>query len=90
MYKQRRDLLTQALEQKGFEVFGAKAGFYLWFSHPTLKNSDDIMEAFIEAGLLITPGTAFGEDGEGYARMIYCITDELCKDVAQRIGNIQV
>lgn len=90
LYKARRDLLTQALEAKGFDVFGAQAGFYLWFSHPKLKTSDDIMEAFIEAGLLITPGTSFGDDGEGYARMIYCITDALCQEVAERIGNIDV
>ncbi len=90
MYKKRRDLLTRSLEDKGFEVFGANAGFYLWFSHPQLKTSDDIMEAFIEAGLLITPGTAFGEDGEGYARMIYCVTDEICQQVAERIGKVQI
>ncbi len=89
-YRLRRDRLVSALEAKGFDVFGAQAGFYLWFSHPKLTRSDAILEAFIDAGLLITPGTAFGDDGEGYARLIYCITNDLCEQVIERIGQIQI
>lgn len=89
-YKQKRDILIAALRQKGFEIFGAEAGFYLWFSHPQIQSSDLIYEAFIEAGLLIAPGHSFGADGEGYARMVYCITDELVQEVARRIEMVKL
>jgi len=89
-YKGRRDLLVQALEAKGFKVFGAEAGFYLWFSHPRFQLSDPLYEAFIEAGLLLAPGHCFGEDGEGYLRMVYCITDQVAQEVVRRIEKLQV
>ncbi|PIQ28822.1 hypothetical protein COW36_09785 [bacterium (Candidatus Blackallbacteria) CG17_big_fil_post_rev_8_21_14_2_50_48_46] len=89
-YRKKRDLLTQALEQMGCKVFGAQAGFYLWFNHPDFKTSEALIEAFIKLGLLLTPGTAFGQDGEGYVRMIYCVTDQLTEEIARRIRNFQV
>lgn len=89
-YRSKRDRLKAELEAKGFKVFGAQAGFYLWFSHPQLPTSEALLEAFIEAGLLITPGTAFGDDGEGYVRLTYCITNEVCDQVAERIRQLKV
>ena len=89
-YKLRRDLLVAALASKGFETFGAEAGFYLWFSHPQVPDSDVIYEAFIDAGLLIAPGHSFGDDGGGYARMVYCITDEMTAEVARRIRQVKL
>lgn len=89
-YKARRDQLIAALESKGFEVFGAEAGFYLWFSHPQVPASDVIYEAFIDAGLLLAPGHCFGEDGEGFIRMVYCISDEVCAEVARRIERVEL
>lgn len=88
LYRLKRDRLKAELEARGFEVFGANAGFYLWFSHPSLPTSEDILEAFIDAGLLITPGTAFGDDGEGYARLTYCITNDVCEQVIDSIRRI--
>lgn len=90
LYKARRDRLVSALEAKGFRVFGAEAGFYLWFSHPNYSQSDPLYEAFIEAGLLLAPGHCFGEDGEGYLRMVYCITDAVTDKVVKRIGQLQL
>jgi LL-diaminopimelate aminotransferase len=89
-YRQKRDLITAALEKVGCQVFGAQAGFYLWFSHPACKTSEELMLAFIDAGLLLTPGTAFGSDGEGYARMVYCITAEMAEEVAKRTALVRL
>lgn len=89
-YRVKRDRLKAELEAKGFNVFGAQAGFYLWFSHPELPTSEDLLEAFIEAGLLLTPGTAFGADGEGYIRLTYCITNEVCDEVAAAIRRVKL
>ncbi|PKL77074.1 MAG: succinyldiaminopimelate transaminase [Candidatus Melainabacteria bacterium HGW-Melainabacteria-1] len=89
-YRVKRDRLVLELEAKGFKVFGAQAGFYLWFSHPALPTSEDLLEAFIEAGLLLTPGTAFGPDGEGYIRLTYCVTNEICDRVAEAIQAVKL
>ncbi|MCB0346712.1 MAG: pyridoxal phosphate-dependent aminotransferase [Bdellovibrionales bacterium] len=86
-YLKKRDIILAALKKQGFHVFGAEAGFYLWVSHPSLDTSDAISDWFIAAGMLITPGTAFGSDGEGFARIVYCLTDNACYDVAARIES---
>lgn len=89
-YRQKRDVISAALRQIGCKIFGAQAGFYLWFSHPACQTSEQLLEAFIEAGILITPGTAFGADGEGYARMTYCLTAEMAEEVARRCAQVRL
>jgi aspartate/methionine/tyrosine aminotransferase len=89
-YRHKRDLISTALKAAGCEVFGAQAGFYLWFSHPHCSTSEPLLQGFIEAGLLITPGTAFGSDGEGYARLTYCVTQEIAEEVARRAAQVKL
>ncbi len=86
-YKQKRDVLIAALEGKGFQLFQPKATFYLWFSHPDLKTSEALSDWFLKAGILVTPGTAFGEDGEGYARIAYCGSLGTSQKAAEMIRN---
>ncbi len=89
-YKQKRDIIKAALEAKGFYVFGGEATFYLWFSHEKLPSSKAIFEKFLEKDLVITPGDAFGDDGKGYARLVYCVGEELCKQTASRIMELEI
>lgn len=89
-YQDKRDLLRVALEQKGFIVYGGEATFYLWFSHPKIKSSKEIFEHFADLGLVIAPGTAFGDGGEGFARISYCIDLNLCKKAAEKIKELKI
>jgi len=87
-YKKKRDMILPVLKEKGFDIFGAEAGFYLWFSHPNIETSEELCDLFAEKGIVITPGTAFGKDGEGYARMVYCDTEEIIEKVISRVKEI--
>lgn len=87
-YKAKRDSIKKALEEKGFKVFGAEAGFYMWLSHPMYSSSESLCELFLDQDMLMTPGTAFGKDGEGYARLTYCIVD--ISPVVQKINQLAV
>lgn len=87
-YKAKRDSIKKALEEKGFRVFGAEAGFYMWLSHPKYSSSEALCELFLDQDMLMTPGTAFGKDGEGYARLTYCIVD--VAPVVQKINQLAV
>ncbi|MCM8534743.1 MAG: aminotransferase class I/II-fold pyridoxal phosphate-dependent enzyme [Lentisphaeraceae bacterium] len=89
-YLLKKQTLQKALEDKGFKIFGGEASFYLWFSHPEISESTKILDLFIEQGIVITPGTAFGPDGEGYVRMVFCVTKEVCDKTAARIGKIKI
>jgi LL-diaminopimelate aminotransferase len=89
MYKVKRDKLMPVLKEKGFKIFGAQAGFYFWFSHPKLTTSDDICNYLLEADLVVTPGTAFGDGGDGYARMVYCDTNDIIDEVINRLQKLR-
>ncbi len=87
-YRSKRNLIKPILESKGFNVFGGNAGFYFWFSHPDHASSASICQWFLDHNMLIVPGTVFGTDGEGYARMIYCETDKIMETVSNRIKQM--
>jgi LL-diaminopimelate aminotransferase len=88
-YKRKRDMILPVLKEKGFDVFGAEAGFYLWFRHPNIETSDALCDLFASQGIVITPGTAFGDDGEGYARMVYCDTEAIIEETVRRVRKLE-
>ena len=55
-----------------------------------MPNSEAIFEKFLEKDLVITPGSAFGEDGNGYARLVYCVDLDICREVAKRIMALAI
>ena len=75
-YKQKRDQLISILRNQGMQVFGAQGGFYLWVSHSDHETSQSLANWFLDRNILVTPGTTFGDDGNPYVRMVYCIKDE--------------
>jgi LL-diaminopimelate aminotransferase len=66
IYQERRDVLVTGLQSLGFKVHVPKATFYVWMK---VDDSVKFVERMInEAGIVVTPGTGFGPDGEGYVR----------------------
>ncbi|PSQ19788.1 aspartate aminotransferase [Halobacteriales archaeon QS_8_69_26] len=65
-FERRRDVLLDALEDMGLETPTPEGAFYVMPKVP-----DGFVDACIERGLVIVPGRAFGERGEGYARISY-------------------
>ena len=75
VYQERRDILVSGLKDLGFDVTAPKATFYVW-----MKVSDSMSFArkmLDEAGIVVTPGTGFGRNGEGYVR--FAITREISR-----------
>lgn len=66
IYQERRDALITGLQSLGFTVQVPKATFYVWMK---VDDSVKFVEKMInEAGIVVTPGTGFGPNGEGYVR----------------------
>ena len=66
IYQERRDALVAGLQSLGFTVHVPKATFYVWMK---VSNSVEFTQRMInEAGIVVTPGTGFGPNGEGYVR----------------------
>ena len=69
-YQQRRDFLVEGLGQLGWTIPKPKATMYLWVPCPKGSNSTDFaLDTLQKTGVVVTPGNAFGEAGEGYVRI---------------------
>lgn len=69
-YLQRRDFLVEGLRELGWNITPSKATMYLWIPTPPGTSSADFaMEVLENTGVVVTPGNAFGEGGEGYVRI---------------------
>ena len=69
-YAERRDRLVDGFRSLGWEVTPPRATMFLWLSVPAGYSSQRWTEWLIDrAGVVVTPGNAFGPGGEGYFRV---------------------
>lgn len=92
IYKRRRDLLVEGLNSIGWQVEKPKATFYVWAHIPPKFSALTSMEfaslLVEEAGVVVAPGTGFGEYGEGYVRFALVENEERLKIAVGRIGEL--
>ncbi len=67
IYSERRKVLVEGLRELGFDVKMPKGTFYVWFNCG--MKSEDFTKKMNDIGVIVTPGTGFGESCEGYIRM---------------------
>lgn len=89
IYQRRRDVLLDGLTAAGLEAHRPKAALYVWAHTPAGWQSDDFsMHVLDEAGVWLTPGTAYGEAGEGYVRLSLCAPEEQLQEAMGRLQTI--
>lgn len=70
IYRQRRDLLVDGCNALGMSARRTQAGLYVWAAVPAGFTSSEFANwLFDQTGVLVTPGSNFGEAGEGYVRI---------------------
>lgn len=89
MYKQRRDVVVDGLNAKGFNVPRPKATMYVWVPIPKGFTAAAFASRLIEeVGVVVTPGTAFGTFGEGHVRISLIQPPDRLKEAVERIGSL--
>jgi LL-diaminopimelate aminotransferase len=84
-YKARRDFLIKGLGELGWQIPPSKATMYLWIPVPQGMDSTGFALKVLETtGVVITPGNAFGEGGEGYVRISLIADLERMAEVLRR------
>ena len=69
-YQKRRDFVIAGLNQLGWSVVPSNATMYLWIPCTVgLSSTDFALNVLEKTGVVLTPGNAFGEGGEGYVRL---------------------
>ncbi len=76
MYQRRRDLLVETLNKMGLECSLPKASLYVWAKVPPGFTSAEFTADLLDkVGVVVTPGTGYGRNGEGYIRMSLTVQD---------------
>lgn len=89
IYRRRRDVLVDALRAIGMEVNAPKGTIYLWARVPAGETSASFCEKVLEgAGVVISPGAAYGAAGEGFVRMSLTVGDDRLNEAAERIAKL--
>ncbi|MDR2345882.1 MAG: aminotransferase class I/II-fold pyridoxal phosphate-dependent enzyme [Planctomycetaceae bacterium] len=94
IYQKRRDILCSGLERIGWNVERPRASMFIWQKIPNefLANKTSsfefAMKLLREADVLVSPGSAFGEAGEGYIRMAIVEKDDRLRQAVRQIKKI--
>jgi succinyldiaminopimelate transaminase len=83
IYRRKREILLEVLGRKGIHVAGSEATMYLWLEVPDGSASEEFAERLLERGLIVSPGSFFGDAGEGYWRMALVPTEAECRRAAE-------
>ncbi len=92
IYRRRRDLFVDGLNQIGWPVVKPKATFYIWSRIPLKYSALTSMEfaslLIDEAGVGVAPGTGFGEYGEGYIRFALVEPEDRLSQAIKRLQKV--
>ncbi|MFG6149199.1 aminotransferase class I/II-fold pyridoxal phosphate-dependent enzyme [Halobacillus sp. B23F22_1] len=90
IYQERMKEMIPALKQMGIEAAEPRGTFFIWAKIPHGETSRTFSEKVLEkAGVIVTPGTAFGSRGEGYIRISLSVPTERLREAVQRLKKIE-
>ncbi len=89
-YEARLKVLNDGIRSLGWRDFTLpKATFYVWIRNQSGLKSIEMVKTLIqECGIVTTPGTAFGQSGEGYFRIALTTSKERISEAITRLSNI--
>lgn len=88
-YQKRRDALCGGLRKLGWNIPDSDGTMFVWAPIPKgFGSSKAFCEELIEkAGVVCTPGSAFGPHGEGYVRFALVLPEEKLCEVVKAIDE---
>ncbi|MBL0386316.1 aminotransferase class I/II-fold pyridoxal phosphate-dependent enzyme [Tumebacillus sp. ITR2] len=88
VYQDRRDALIDGLGELGWEIEKPKATMFVWAKLPfEIPSMEFCLRLVEEANVVMIPGRAFGEQGEGYVRIALVQPVERLREVVRRIAE---
>lgn len=90
-YKWRRDRVIQALTTMGLQVEVPRASLYVWAPVPEGYKSAEFAARLLEdTDIVVTPGSSYGQYGEGYIRLSLTTPDEQVEKGCQRLETWRI
>jgi len=90
IYARRRDLVCDALAAIGVDVTPPRGTIYIWAPVPEGFDSaaaycEHVLE---EAAVVLSPGGAYGRNGEGFFRISLTTPDDRLTEAVERLGRL--
>jgi LL-diaminopimelate aminotransferase len=91
VYARRRDLVCDALAAAGVQVTKPKGTIYVWAPIPAGYESAAAYCAHVleEAAVVISPGGAYGPNGEGFFRISLTCPEERLTEAVERLSRLR-
>ena len=88
VYQRRRDLVCDALAAIGVDVAPPKGTIYIWAPVPEGHTSASYCELVLEeSGVVLSPGGAYGPNGEGFFRISLTVPDDRLAEAVERLRS---
>jgi len=88
-YRKRRDVIVDGINKiEGFRCLKPKGAFYAFPSFTFNISSEALAMRIAKANVIVTPGTAFGQNGEKHLRLSYANSLENIKKGVEIIGKV--
>lgn len=73
-YESRRDIIAEKIKSLGLTFAMPKGGMFIWAKIPDNEKDSETfaMNLLHEKQILMTPGSAFGKNGDRFVRVSYC------------------
>lgn len=89
IFQERRDTAVAAFSKAGFRCAWPKATMYLWIELPDGLPSAVFAERLMEdEGVIVLPGSGFGEGGEGFFRISFITSPARIREAAARAARV--
>ena len=89
IYRSRRDTFLAAVRPLGYPVEAPRATLYVWLPMPrryrtSMEFARDLLD---QTGVVVAPGTGFGQAGEGYVRVALCVPEARLAEAGERMAK---
>ena len=86
IYQERRDIIVDGLNELGWNLPKPKATFYIWAKVPQgFTSASFVIELLEKTGIMVVPGTGYGDCGEGYFRISITTPKERLLEAVKRL-----
>ncbi len=89
-YMENARILRAAVESSGLVVYGGVDAPYIWVQGPEGASSWDLFDRVLrEIGVVVTPGSGFGQAGEGFFRISAFNARDKAQEAARRFAGMK-
>lgn len=89
-YRRRKEYFVENLQKLKWHVFEPGGTFFVWSKPPIKMDSMKCaLKLLNSAGIIVAPGTGFGEFGQGFVRFSMTVPDSQIKEAINRLKSVE-